>query len=117
MAEEWGEKVHRAIPVVLGALRCVREPVTRDQLVSVTGCSDRIVRAAITELRRMGWLVVSLDGGGYRFAESREEVVAYLATVREQIRALEEVAASMEQAATLKFGPFSLEKGCIGNPR
>lgn len=77
--------------------------LARADLCGLTGCSDREVRQAVAELRRNGHLVVPAQGG-YRLAESADEVTTYTATLRERVHALATVINAMEAAASSKWG-------------
>jgi len=90
--------------VILEALRV--HPIgemSRNELCALSGGSDRIIRASISELRRAGWLIVG-DESGYRFAQNIEEVNQVITSLERQERSLCEVIHAMREAATLQFG-------------
>jgi len=89
--------------VVLAALRVhPARAVSRCELCALSGGSDRMVRAAISELRRAGWLIVG-DEAGYQFAQNIEEVNQVITNLERQERSLHEVVEVMREAAVLRF--------------
>lgn len=95
---------------VLAALKEWQESfhaLGRGDLCALVGCSDREVRAAVAELRRHGHLVVVADGGGYRIAQSVEELHVFTAVMRRRIQALVEAIEAMEETAARRFGDGS----------
>ncbi len=62
-----------------------------------------MVRAAISELRRAGWLIVG-DEAGYRFAKTIEEVNQVITNLERQERSLHEMVQVMREAAEDRFG-------------
>lgn len=89
--------------VVLAALRVhPSRAVSRVELDAICGCTDRAVRAAISELRRAGWLIVGNESG-YRFAQNIEEVNQVIMSLERQERSLHEVIEAMREAAALRF--------------
>jgi hypothetical protein len=81
-----------------------RNTLSRQDLVGLTGLNDRLVRAAIAELRRQGHLIIADESGGYRFAQSADEVLAYTASLKSRVDALRAVVRAMETAAEDTFG-------------
>ena len=89
--------------VVLAALRVhPARAVSRCELCALSGGSDRMVRAAISELRRAGWLIIG-DESGYRFAQNIEEVNQVIMSMERQERSLHEIVEVMREAAALRF--------------
>ena len=89
--------------VVLAALRVhPTQMLSRNELRALSGGSDRMIRAAISELRRAGWLIVG-DESGYRFAQNVEEVNQVITSMERQARSLHEGMEVMREAATLRF--------------
>jgi len=78
--------------------------LTKSDLCGLVGCSERELRAAVGTLRRNGHLVVVAPGGGYRLAESIEEVDGFISAMRERIAALQTVVEAMESSAAQAFG-------------
>ncbi len=72
------------------------------ELQSMASATERQVRAAISALRRKGWMIVG-DWGGYRFARDAAEVNAIIRRLEEQSRALQETAAVLRVASSLCF--------------
>jgi DNA-binding GntR family transcriptional regulator len=98
--------------VVLAALRVhPARKVSRCELCALSGCSDRAIRAAISELRRAGWLIVG-DESGYWFARSVEEVNQVIMNLERQERSLHEIIEAMRGAAMFWFGEFP----CLPTP-
>ena len=70
------------------------------ELKLIAGGTDRQVRASISELRRLGWLVVGNWSRGYHFASDEAEVEEVAHKLEEQARALVEIARMMRESAT-----------------
>jgi hypothetical protein len=80
--------------------------LTRADMCGRLHCTDRVLRAAIAELRRQGHLVVAqADEGGYRLARSWAEVTGYTASLKSRIQSLQEIIGVMETTARTRFGP------------
>jgi len=79
-----------------------RARVERGELVQALHSNDRLVREAISDLRRQGHLIVS-DEGGYRFALNFEDVFHCVRSIERQARVLNEVASAMKTAAAQRF--------------
>jgi biotin operon repressor len=109
---DWSpDRAAEAAPVVLEVFkrwRKSRNALSRQDLVGMTGLSDRLIRSAIAELRRQGYLIIADENGGYRFARSVDEVLAYTASLKSRVDALREVVTAMESAAEDQFGSGSL---------
>lgn len=107
MAGEWTEEARAVAPELLELLERWQESywsLSRPDLCMSLGCSDRVLRAAVAELRRGGHLVVVAPEGGYRLARSEVEVSRFVATLRERITSLEAVIGTMERVARERFG-------------
>lgn len=104
------ERAAEAAPQVLAILTRrgqSRNALSREDLCGLTGLNDRCVRAAIAELRRQGHLIIADDAGGYRFARSADEVLAYTASLKSRMDALRAVVHAMESAAEDQFGSLA----------
>lgn len=93
-------------PSVLRILE--RSASSRVELCKATGKDERIVRAAIAELRKTGHLVVG-DSSRYWLSNDWGEVFSYTASIKQQLVALMAVLVAMEDAAVNRLG--------IGNRR
>lgn len=80
-----------------------RTPLSRRALCQRLECQDRVLRRAVEELRRKGYLVIADEGGGYRLALSLDEVMGYTATLKSRIRALRQIVDRMETTAVQVF--------------
>jgi len=76
--------------------------VTRAELVQSTRSNDRQVREAISDLRRQGQLIVG-DEGGYRFAQTWDDVFHCISRIEHQVHVLNEVKLAMLTAAVQQF--------------
>jgi len=111
MATEWTEQALEVAPAVLEVLQGWRGSsyvMSRQTLCHRLGCSDRVLRAAIVELRKQGHLIIADEDGGYRFARSVDEVLGYTGSLKSRIGSLWEVIRLMEAAAERQFGPQQL---------
>ena len=107
MAGEWTEEARVVAPELLELLERWQESywsLSRPDLCMSLGCSDRVLRAAVAELRKAGELIVVAPEGGYRIARSEVEVSRFVAALRERITSLEAVIGTMEQVAGERFG-------------
>jgi len=104
--QPWTHKAIELAPAVLKHL-LIWAPsgvaLSRDTLCNRVGCSDRVLRAAVVELRRQGHLVIADGSGGYRLARNADEVAAYTASLKSRVRALREIIDVMEGAAEQRF--------------
>lgn len=109
---DWSpDRAAEAAPIVLQVFERWKgssNTLSRQDLMGLTGLSDRVIRAAIGELRRQGYLIIADEGGGYRFARSAGEVLTYTASLKSRVDALREVVKAMETAAKDQFGEGSL---------
>ena len=78
--------------------------LSRDWLRQQVGCSDRVLRRAVTYLREEGELIIADPNGGYRLARSANEVIEYTSSLKSRIEALRTVVTAMESTATREFG-------------
>ncbi len=78
--------------------------LTREDIAGRLGIRDRIVRAAIAELRRQGHLIVADESGGYRFANGWDDVLRYTSSLKSRLTSLREVVERMETQAAIEFG-------------
>jgi len=114
MASEWTEEARRVGPELLTLLERWQESywaLSRADLCQSLGCSERVLRAAVAELRRGGHLVVVPPEGGYRLARSWAEVARFTAALEERIESLQETIGVMRQVAGERFGPEQVGLG------
>lgn len=79
----------------------------RRHLCQTLECSDSVLRAAIGLLRRQGHLVIAdPEAGGYRLAQSVDEVEQYIDTLTRQVEALQEIITAMEAALAMREVPW-----------
>lgn len=78
--------------------------LSRADLCCLTGGDDRQVRASVARLRREGHLIVIAEVGGYRVAESADEVRAYVEGLERRMVALQVTIAALKTAAAARFG-------------
>jgi len=100
-------QVDEVMPVVLDILERWRGSsmvMSRADMCARLRCTDRVLRAAVAELRKAGYLIVVDDGGGYRFARSVDDVVAFTSSLKKRIQSLREVVERMEAASLRQFG-------------
>lgn len=85
--------------LILGELK-FNDPrhVSGDELKLCAQVNDRQIRAAISELRRHGQLIVG-NWNGYYLARSPEEVYATVGELRRQVQNILAVADAMMEAA------------------
>jgi len=113
MASEWTEEARTIAPELLELLERWQESywsLSRPDLCMSLGCSDRVLRAAVAELRKAGHLVVVAPEGGYRIARNPVEVSRFVDALRQRIESLEAVIGTMERVAGERFG----EAGQLG---
>jgi biotin operon repressor len=106
------DRVHEVMPEVLAALERWRgssHVLSREELCGMVGCSDRVLRAAIVELRKTGHLIIADEGGGYRFARNAKDVYGYTMSLKARIQAMRTVIEKLEAVAMQEFGPPQLE--------
>jgi len=80
-----------------------RARVERGELVQALHSNDRLVREAISDLRRQGYLIIGDENGGYRLARNYEDVFRFVGTITREARVLDEVASAMLMAAAKQF--------------
>lgn len=83
---------------VLAALQNHHRSLSGVALKVMVGGTERQIRAAISTLRRGGWLVVG-DWSGYRFAQNVKEVEEIANRLEEQAKMLQETAQIMRVSA------------------
>ena len=101
------DRVHEVAPEVLAALQRWRgssHVLSREELCGMIGCSDRVLRSAIVELRKAGHLIVADEAGGYRFARSAEDAYRYTMSLKTRLQSMREVIELMEAAVVREFG-------------
>ena len=67
-----------------------QEGKTRAELVEKTGLTDRIVRAAIHDLRVDGNIIVSIGASGYFFPSNMGEIAQWIAIEQSRVKHLQE---------------------------
>ena len=67
-----------------------QEGKTRAELVEKTGLTDRIVRAAIHDLRVDGNIIVSIGNSGYFFPSNAGEIAQWIAIEQSRVKRLQE---------------------------
>jgi DNA-binding GntR family transcriptional regulator len=105
MYEEQGKAAAELVLQVLRDWRGHKYVPSREDLSARCHVDDRVLRAAIAELRRQGYLIVADEEGGYRFATGWNDVERFLASMKSRIVALREVVTAMETRAAAEFGP------------
>lgn len=106
MSRVFEQQAQDAAPQVLALLEEFRHKtyiLTRADMTGRLGITDRVLRAAVAELRKQGHLVVADENGGYRFAVSWNDVNRYTASLKSRIAALREIVAEMETTAARTF--------------
>ena len=68
-------------------LELLKETRTRSELCRITNISDRQVRKAIEQLRKDGYMIISLEKG-YRLAKDMAELETYLNKIHSYQRSL-----------------------------
>jgi biotin operon repressor len=99
MSDYWDEVVETTAEPLLAILEdWVGSGValSRGELCSRLECTDSVLRSAIAHLRRQGHLIVAINDGGYRLAQSVEEAREYLERLAMQVSALQETIEAME---------------------
>ena len=87
--------------LVLQAL--MESPLTRGQLMAVTGHDDRVNRLAIERLRNAGIVIVSSSKkAGYRLARDEKDVRAFVDDMQARARKANRTASKVKQAYGLK---------------
>jgi hypothetical protein len=77
-------------------------PVSGIELQMTAQATERQVRAAISALRRGGWLIVG-NWSGYHIARDMAEVAGTVDEIMQQVHALQEIVTAMTEAAALRF--------------
>jgi len=106
MTQSEGTMVEQVAPVVLEQLRTWRasgQALSRRALAHRCECSDRVLRFAVAELRRQGHLIIAEDAGGYRLAQTPEDVEAYVNTLKSRCQALREIIDRMQASSDRQF--------------
>lgn len=98
VARETAEKLLHEFESWFGAGRVF----SRSELCKMVGCTDSVMRTAIGVLQERGHLVVSVNGGGYRLAQSLEEAQAYIQSIDVQIAALQRKKAAIVAEMALR---------------
>lgn len=109
--QEQASAIKSLVLAVLQEFRRSGYSLSRQDLCARVGTSDRVLRAAVAELRRDGHLVVAEETGGYQLARSWDEVERYTASLRSRITALREIVDAMERGATQQFGSGEQQLG------
>jgi len=79
--------------------------LSRPALCRRLSCGDRELRLAVRELRLQGHPIIAESAGGYRFAESADEVDEFVDTLSSRIKKLSRLKKSLQTASAREFGP------------
>lgn len=89
-----------------------KNAIPKAELIRLTGLSERSLRLAVHQERRMGnQILTNCDGGGYYLPESTRDVTRFIKSMRHRAAETAAVADALEAALETETGQERME-GC-----